>query len=101
MPEPIGLPIMFAGDLDQEDSRNVHFGEIAIIGGQLVTAGAFGWTAVVTGTGTTVSAARSEAYRIAQRLIIPNVRYRNDIGTKLVEGELSILEGLGLLGDDG
>jgi phosphoribosylamine--glycine ligase len=98
-PEPIGLPILFDGQLSARDHANLHFGEMALEGGQLVTAGYHGWTMVVTGTGTPISAAQAEAYHLAGRVVVPNVRYRNDIGTKLIQGEYAAVERLGLLGD--
>jgi phosphoribosylamine---glycine ligase len=99
IPEPVGLPILFTGDLTDRDRANLHFGEVALDEGQLVTAGFHGWTMVVTGTGPTISEARADAYRLAQRVVIPDVRYRNDIGAKLIAGDLQSLEQLGLLQD--
>lgn len=97
VPEPIGLPIMFDGGLSEKDSRNFHYGEMALVDGQYVTAGCHGWTAVVTGTGPTILLARQEAYQLAERVVVPNSRYRNDIGMKLLEVELATLERLGIL----
>jgi hypothetical protein len=54
---------------------------------------------VVRGTGPSVSSAQNEAYRLAARVAIPNVRYRNDIGAKLIFGDYSFVERLGLLDD--
>ena len=99
VPEPIGLPIVFEGTLSDDDERNLHFGEMGLDNGQLVTAGYHGWTMVVTGTGPTIEAAQEKAYGLARRVVIPNVRYRNDIGAKLIAGELATVERLGLLGD--
>jgi phosphoribosylamine---glycine ligase len=99
VPEPVGLPILFEGELTERDRANLHFGEVALEGSQLVTAGYHGWTLVVTGTGPTVADAQADAYQLAQRVVIPDVRYRNDIGTKLIGGDLKYLEELGLLRD--
>jgi phosphoribosylamine--glycine ligase len=99
VPEPVGLPIMFDGALSELDMKNIHFGEMGVDNGQLVTAGYHGWTMVVTGTGHSISDAQGEAYRLAARVAIPNVRYRNDIGAKLISGEFSRVERLGLLDD--
>jgi phosphoribosylamine--glycine ligase len=96
VPEPIGLPVMFEGALSDEDRRNLHFCEMSFDNGQLVTAGYHGWTMVVTGAGETVAHAQSQAYRLAGRVLVPNLRYRNDIGAKLVGGDLNAIERLGL-----
>ena len=97
--EPVGLPILFEGELTNDDRENLHFGEVGLVGSQLVTSGCYGWTMVVTGTGSTIAAAQSEAYRLAGRIVIPDVRYRNDIGTKLIATEYQVLENLKLLRD--
>jgi phosphoribosylamine--glycine ligase len=99
VPEPIGLPIIFEGALSELDRKNIHFGEMGLIDGELVTAGYHGWTMVVTGTGHSIEEAQTEAYRLAARVVIPNVRYRNDIGMKLVAADFSEVERLGLLGE--
>jgi phosphoribosylamine---glycine ligase len=94
--EPVGLPIVFEGVPDDE-RRHLHYGEVALADGQLVTSGAFGWTMVVTGTGVTVREARDRANALAKRVIIPNGRYRRDIGDRLIGGELDRLAELGVL----
>ena len=97
VPEPVGLPILFEGPLSEEDRLNLHYGEVGLDAGQLVTAGYHGWTLVVTGTGATIPEAQDKAYALADRVVVPNVRYRRDIGAKLVAGDLAQVERLGLL----
>jgi phosphoribosylamine--glycine ligase len=99
VPEPIGLPILFDGELTARDHANLHFGEVGLDGAQLVTAGHHGWTMVVTGTGPTIAEAQAAAYRLARRVVIPDVRYRNDIGMKLLSGDFDKLKQLNMLGD--
>ena len=99
VPEPIGLPILFDGEVTAEDRRHLHYGEVGLDDGQLVTAGYHGWTLVVTGTGATIPVAQEAAYRLADRVVVPNVRYRRDIGDKLVAGQLAAVEALGLFGE--
>ncbi len=95
---PVGVSILFDGVLTPEDEANLHFGEVGLDGaGQLVTAGYHGWTMVITGTGPTVAAARERALALADRAVIPNVRFRRDIGDKLLAGDLATVERLGLL----
>ena len=98
IPEPTGLPIMFEGALSEGDRRNIHYGEMGLAGEQLVTAGYHGWTMVVTGTGLTIAEAQDKAYALARRVVVPNLRYRNDIGTKLMNADFAALERLGMFG---
>jgi phosphoribosylamine--glycine ligase len=84
---PVGLPI----DIGAIEPEHLHLGEVGKGPAGLVTAGLYGWTAVVTGTGTTVATAQREAYQRAARSRIPNARYRLDIGDKLISWQLQAL----------
>ena len=91
-----GLPILF-GDLDDGERANLHFGEVALERGELVTAGQIGYVMVVTGRGPTVEAAQHAAYELVRKIAIPNVRYRNDIGDALRARGVAELTRLGWL----
>jgi phosphoribosylamine---glycine ligase len=95
--EPIGLPIMFDETLTEADRRHIHFCEVGLENGQLVTSGAYGWTMVVTGIGNTTAGAQQSAIALADKMHIPNVRYRKDIGSRLIAGDFRRVETLGLL----
>ena len=91
-----GMPICFRRDLDDDDRAAMHYGEVRLESGQLVTAGQIGYVMVVTGRGGTVDEARKQAYARAEKVVIPNVRYRVDIGATF-EGERAGLVRLGWL----
>jgi phosphoribosylamine---glycine ligase len=95
--EPIGLPVLFDETLAEADRRHLHFCEIGLRNGQLVTSGAYGWTMVVTGTGNSIARAQQRAIALAEMVFIPNVRYRKDIGSRLIAGDFQQIEKLGLL----
>ena len=84
---PVGLPIR----IEELDPAHVHLGEVGSGPGGLVTAGLYGWTVVITGTGPDVPSAQAAAYDRAARVRIPNGRYRLDIGDKLIAGQLQQL----------
>lgn len=92
-----GLPILFRPDLDDDDHRHLHLGEVALKGGQLVTAGVVGYIMVVTGCGPTVGAARDAAYQRVAKVHLPNGRYRGDIGERFVLKDEALLESWGWL----
>ena len=94
--EPVGLPVMFEGALSPSEREHLHYGEVGLRNGALVTSGTSGYTLVVTGTGDTVEAARDAANGLADKVIIPNARFRRDIGTRLIDGDLQKVEELGL-----
>jgi phosphoribosylamine--glycine ligase len=95
--EPIGLPIVFDGELSAEQRAHIHYGEVGLEGSSLVTSGLYGYSLVVTGVGPTIAAAQAAANRLANRVIVPNGRYRRDIGRRLIETDYNKIEEIGLL----
>ncbi|MGZ9060114.1 MAG: phosphoribosylamine--glycine ligase, partial [Burkholderiaceae bacterium] len=83
-----------------DERRNVHYGEVGLSGGVLVTSGASGYTLVVTGTGETIADARDAANVLAGKVVIPNARYRSDIGQRLIQDQFAKLQAWGLLDFD-
>ena len=94
---PIGLPVLFDGELTAEDRQHLHYCELALEGGELVTSGGYGWAMVATGVGDSIATAQRRANRLADRVLIPNVRYRRDIGARLIAGDYARVEQLQLL----
>jgi len=91
-----GLPILFRGELSAAERRHLHFDEVELRDGQLVTSGMAGYIMVVTGCGADVEAARAAAYGLAGRVVIPNIRYRTDIGRRFIERDRAVMRRLGL-----
>jgi phosphoribosylamine--glycine ligase len=89
----VGFPVL----VDDVPREHLHWGEVGRQGSDIVTSGVYGWTAVVTGTGETVSQAKSAAYENAQKVQAPNLRYRLDIGDKLISAEFHKLTEWGWL----
>lgn len=92
-----GMPICLPEDLTAAEQANLHYGEVAMDGDQLVTAGIIGYIMVVTGRGATIADAQRAAYALAGKVALPNVRYRNDIGDALRTTGLAELVRLGWL----
>ncbi|MDB4976558.1 MAG: phosphoribosylglycinamide synthetase [Myxococcaceae bacterium] len=72
--------LIYLHDLSRSEYERLHFGELRREGEQLVTAGQIGYVMVVTGRGASVPEARMQAYALAKKVVVPNVRYRVDIG---------------------
>jgi phosphoribosylamine--glycine ligase len=92
-----GMPICFRGDLDEMDRTGLHYGEVGLDGGQLVTAGQIGYVMVVTGRGDRIDQARAHAYARVAKVVIPNLRYRIDIGATYETWERAELVRMGWL----
>jgi phosphoribosylamine--glycine ligase len=95
--ESVGLPVIFDGEMSLKDLERLYYGEVGLINGQLATSGQYGWTMVATGVSNTIEVARDEAVALAGKILVPNVRYRRDIGTNLVEQDFQFVDQLGLL----
>ena len=89
-----GEPIFFRPGMSEADRAALYFAEVAQVGSQLVTSGATGYIGVATGTGATVQQASEQAYRLARKVVVPNLRYRTDIGDRVVEHDLDRLRQL-------
>ena len=92
-----GAPIFFRSALTDDDRRNLHFGEVELANDRWITSGSIGYILVVTGIGATIDDAKFDAYARVSKVIIANMRYRNDIGDKLIATDLDRLRKLGCI----
>ncbi|MDB5929652.1 MAG: phosphoribosylglycinamide synthetase [Polaromonas sp.] len=92
-----GEPICFHPGMTAADHAALYFAEVARLGGHLVTSGSCGYVGVATGTGASVQAASDAAYRLARKVVVPNLRYRLDIGERVWQHDLARLAALGWL----
>ena len=90
-----GMPICLRPQLSGHDRESLYFAEVAQQDAQLVTSGACGYVGVATGTGRTVGQANEEALRIARGVVVPNLRYRTDIGERVAREDWEWLQQLG------
>ena len=93
-----GEPICLRPGAAEADRMALSWGEVARVGGQLVTSGCTGFVAVATGAGLTVQSACDAAYRVARQVVVPNLRYRTDIGERVRMHDLERLHQLGCAG---
>ncbi len=89
-----GEPICLRPGTSDEDRGAIFFAEVAQVRGQLVTSGCTGYVAVATGAGATVDEACGHAYRRARQVVVPNLRYRTDIGARVRDHDLERLRQL-------
>lgn len=92
-----GLPILIPEQLDAGERSRLHFAEVALANEQLVTSGTVGYVMVVNGVGEDVAVAQREAYGLARKIVLPNVRYRTDIGDRFIRHDRAVLQRLGYL----
>ena len=86
-----GLPILFKPSFTEADRQHLYLSEAAKIDDYVVTSGMTGNVATAVGCGETIEDARRRAYDLAEKVILPNIRYRQDIGNNLIAGDLQQL----------
>src|SRR3989344_80410 len=64
------------------NTEGIHIGDVKIVDNDWHLAGESGYALIVTGSGTTVSEARSMAYNRMKNIILMNMFYRTDIGER-------------------
>ena len=96
-PPSRGLPITFRGPLSSDEVDHLHYGEVDFSTGMPVVAGASGYVLVATGRGVDVPSARTATYRLVERIIVPNARYRTDIGMRFIDHDERLLRRPGYL----
>ncbi len=79
-----GTPIFLPADLTPSERANLHFGEVALRGAQLVCAGSVGYIVVATGRGADAHAAQRSAYQLIDKLAVSRLRYRTDIADQFL-----------------
>lgn len=90
-----GTPIFFKDNITPAERDRLHLAEVAMEDGQLVSSGLTGYIGVATGIGETVEDASRRAYEVAHKVVVPNLRYRNDIGERVSNGGWQELRKLG------
>jgi phosphoribosylamine--glycine ligase len=91
-----GFPVLFREPPSDEDRQHFHLSEVKLCAGQLITTGGTGSLMAITGTGTSVEDARAVAYDRCRNIVIPNLRYRTDIGERFLVRDRALLQAWGL-----
>lgn len=98
-----GSTIFFLDDLSQDERDRIHFEEVSrefTEDGKerLYLAGKHGYALYVTGHGNTVEEARAHCYSVVEKIYIPKMFYRTDIGEDFIRGDYQKLLDWGYIG---
>lgn len=77
--------------LSYKEMEHVYFEEVSLVKRRYVLRYSEGLVGYVTGHGRSIPEARAKAYHVADKLIIPKVMYRTDIGLKFVNQDMQRL----------
>lgn len=76
------LPVMI---MDDKARENFHLGDLKLDGDVWETAGELGYGFIVTGRGDTMFDAKTTAYSMLKKIIVPNAVYRIDISDRWIK----------------
>jgi phosphoribosylamine--glycine ligase len=95
----IGTNLYFDDTWNDSDLDKIHFEEISYNKAtkKYYVSDNRGYVLYVTGTGTNIEEARSEAYKIIDKIHVPKMMYRNDIGLKFVNETEELLRNWGYI----
>jgi len=86
---PKDLEILFKEKISKEEMENIYFEEVSIFnkkdGTKYLICGKSGYIAHVAGLGKTVEEAREKTYKLINKIVIPKMFYRTDIGLKFIQ----------------
>ena len=86
--------------MNEKDLKHIHFEEVAIRKedlNQFYIADSEGYVLYITSMGESIEEAREKVYKLAKKVIIPKMFYRNDIGMSFKNEGLAKLKKLGYL----
>ncbi|MDD5639847.1 MAG: phosphoribosylglycinamide synthetase C domain-containing protein [Candidatus Pacebacteria bacterium] len=87
-----GVNIFFKEELAQEEKQMIHFEEVSYENDEYFIAGSSGSILFITGTGKTIEEARKKVYGLIDKIIIPKMMYRTDIGLKFLNNDIELLK---------
>jgi len=91
--------IVYFTDFSQEDFQHIHFEEISLDTktGDYYISDDRGYILYATGFGKNMSIAQKKAYELINKIHIPMMIYRNDIGTKFIDQDMKKLRKMGFI----
>jgi phosphoribosylamine--glycine ligase len=90
-------PLFYHQDPAPDEIPHYHLSDVRIEDGQMFARRRTGYAMVVTGTGAAVERAQRAATARARNVVVPDLRWRTDIGDRFLAGEGERLRRLGWL----
>lgn len=91
-----GVKIFFKNKLKKEELNRIHFDEVSLKktneGNKYYISSENGFVCCVTGSGKSVQEAREKTHALVDKIVIPKMFYRTDIGLKFIERDKKLLK---------
>ena len=89
--------IIFDLDLYEDDIEHIHFEEVSKNKNGYYWSGTYGWVMHITAKAETINEAQEKVYRIVDKIKIPKMIYRRDIGDRVKNCDIPTLKSWGWL----
>lgn len=93
---PKGLELFFSDKISKEEMKNINFEEVSICMSEKNTkhiiVSTIGYIAHVSGIGKTVRDAMKKTYALINKIVVPKMFYRTDIGMSFIEKDEKLLK---------
>ncbi|MCX6789749.1 MAG: phosphoribosylamine--glycine ligase [Candidatus Gribaldobacteria bacterium] len=90
------VKVLFKKKLSRKEWDRIHFEEVSLKENgnkeQYCVAGSNGYILYVTGFGSTLQKARKQAYNLIDKIVIPKMFYRTDIGAQFIATDQKLLK---------
>lgn len=89
-----GVEISFNNKLTADELRRIHFEEVSFNkkSKRYYVSGHNGFILYITGTGKNIIEARKSVYSLIDKIVIPKMFYRTDVGVKFMNGDFELLK---------
>lgn len=89
-----GVEISFKDNLTPDELKKIHFEEVSLNkeSGKYCISGRNGFILYITGVGEDVQEARKNVYDLIDKIVIPKMFYRTDIGVKFMNSDFELLK---------
>jgi phosphoribosylamine--glycine ligase len=86
-------PVVFKKKINKKEMDRIHFEEVSLgKNGTIKIAGGNGYILYVSGFGKNIEMARKQAYSLVDKIVIPKMMYRTDIGERLINNDYALLK---------
>ena len=89
-----GVEIFFKDNLTQDELKRIHFEEVSFnkVSKRYYISGSNGFILYITGVGKNIEEARKSVYDLIDKIVIPKMFYRTDIGVKFMKTYFKLLK---------
>lgn len=86
-----GLEVLYKDELLEEEKKRIHFEGVYKKGERCFVSESLGYVLFVSGRGESIKEAQKSALDLAEKVVIPKIFYRTDIGEKFLNKDMKLL----------